>query len=85
MRNASRRFMLPALFLGGMLAGSAITVPAVAYYQPRMQAALGNLNSAYANPQAADADKGGYRVRAMNDVRDAISNVHAGIRHANGR
>jgi hypothetical protein len=85
MRNASRRFMLPALFLAGVLTGSAITLPAIAYYQPNMRAALTNLNSAYNQLSTADADKGGYRVRAMNDVTDAIRNVKLGIRYANGR
>jgi hypothetical protein len=83
MRNASRRFMLPALFLGGVLTGSAITLPAIAYYQPNMQTALGHLNIAYNSLYTADPDKGGYRVRAMNDVTDAIKNVKLGIRYAN--
>lgn len=87
MRAVSRRFLSPALFLAGMIAGSAISLPAAAQMmmgnQPRMQSALRNLNAAYADLQAASPDKGGFRVRAMNDVQDAISNVKRGMRYAN--
>jgi len=84
MRAVSRRFLSPALFLAGMIAGTAITLPAAAQMgQPRMQAALGHLNAAYAELQAASPDKGGYRLKAMSDVQDAIANVRRGVRWAN--
>jgi len=86
MRLLSRRLLSPALFLAGLVAGSALSLPALAQNfagQPRMASALRNLNAAYADLQAASPDKGGYRVRAMNDIQDAISNVRKGVRWAN--
>jgi hypothetical protein len=47
--------------------------------QPHMQAALSELQSARGELQAADADKGGHRVSALNLVASAISEVNAGI------
>jgi hypothetical protein len=86
MRAVSRRFLSPALFLAGMIAGTAITLPAAAQMglagQPRMAAALNHLNAAYAQLQAASPDKGGYRMKAMSDVQDAIANVRKGVRWA---
>ena len=84
LRTVSRRFLSPALFLAGMFAGSAFALPALAQRHPQtnMTAALAALNSAYGYLQAADPDKGGYRIKAMSDVQDAIANVKAGIRYA---
>ena len=47
--------------------------------QPHMQAALAELQSARGELQAADADKGGHRVNALNLIASAISEVNAGI------
>jgi hypothetical protein len=47
--------------------------------QPHMQAALDALESARANLDKADADKGGHRAKAIDLVKDAISEVRAGI------
>lgn len=47
--------------------------------QPNMVAARNSLNAALANLNAASADKGGFREQAMGFVRDAISEVNAGI------
>jgi hypothetical protein len=47
--------------------------------QPHMQAALSALQTAKAELEAAIADKGGHRVKAIALVNDAITEVHAGI------
>jgi hypothetical protein len=51
--------------------------------QPNMQMTLNHLNAAYAALQAATPDKGGYRVKAMSDIQDAIHNVRKGVHWAN--
>jgi len=47
--------------------------------QPHMQAALSSLQHAQDNLQQATATKGGYRVKAMNLVAEAIAQVNMGI------
>jgi hypothetical protein len=47
--------------------------------QPHMQAALAALESAKNNLERATADKGGHRSRALDYVKDAISEVKKGI------
>jgi hypothetical protein len=47
--------------------------------QPNMQAALNELNNAKRNLEAATADKGGHRAKAIDYVNEAISEVNAGI------
>jgi len=47
--------------------------------QPRMQAALDALQKARTELQAAVANKGGHRVKAISLVNDAIAEVKAGI------
>jgi hypothetical protein len=47
--------------------------------QPNMQAALNDLNNAKRNLEAATADKGGHRAKAIDYVNDAIREVNAGI------
>lgn len=47
--------------------------------QPMMQAARADLQTARRELQAAIADKGGHRVKAINLVNSAISEVNAGI------
>ncbi|MEJ7625134.1 MAG: hypothetical protein WKF34_14170 [Pyrinomonadaceae bacterium] len=60
---------------------SAIDETALGSYpdQPNMQAAKNHLQSALNNLQRASADKGGHRERAIDLVRDAISEVNKGI------
>ncbi|HEX4231122.1 MAG TPA: hypothetical protein VHZ07_20765 [Bryobacteraceae bacterium] len=48
--------------------------------QPRMEAALHALQNAMEQLNAAEADKGGHRVKAMSLVHDAIEEVRRGIR-----
>ncbi|HKP39040.1 MAG TPA: hypothetical protein VJT71_19435 [Pyrinomonadaceae bacterium] len=50
--------------------------------QPHMQAALAALESAKNNLERASADKGGHRGRALDLVKDAISEVKKGIEAA---
>jgi hypothetical protein len=47
--------------------------------QPHMQAALTALESARSNLDRASADKGGHRAKAIDLVKDAISEVKKGI------
>lgn len=47
--------------------------------QPHMTAALVALESAQNNLERATSDKGGHRAKALNFVRDAISEVKKGI------
>ena len=47
--------------------------------QPHMQTALAALESAKNNLDRATADKGGHRARAIDYVKDAISEVRKGI------
>jgi hypothetical protein len=83
MLSISRRLVGPALFVAGVALGTVVNAVALAAPQPYMQGAIQNLNAAYTNLQNASPDKGGYRVRAMNDVQDAIRNVRLGMRYAN--
>jgi hypothetical protein len=48
-------------------------------YQPHMQNALASLQTAKAELQLADPDKGGHRVNAINLVNQAITEVQAGV------
>ena len=53
--------------------------------QPHMQAALGHLESAKSELEAASADKGGHRTKAIELVDDAIAQVQRGIEFARNR
>ncbi len=53
--------------------------------QPRMRSALDHLFAARSELQAAESDKGGHRVRAMELVDQAIREVQLGIDYARGR
>jgi multidrug resistance efflux pump len=58
--------------------GEVFTTPA-APDQPHMQAALDHLREAKSNLERATADKGGYRVRAIDEVNLAIDETKKGI------
>jgi multidrug resistance efflux pump len=47
--------------------------------QPHMQAALDNLRQARSNLERATSDKGGYRVKAIDEVNKAIDETKKGI------
>ena len=51
--------------------------------QPRMHQALEELRAAAGSLEAADHDKGGHRVKALELTRAAIGQVEAGIRYDN--
>ncbi len=50
--------------------------------QPVMQAALGALQQAQTELNAATSDKGGFRVQALAAVQQAIDHVNAGMQYA---
>ncbi len=68
-------FVLTATLLVGIFVGQAIAD------QPHMQAALDHLRAAKAELQAAEADKGGHRVKAIALTSDAIAEVERGINY----
>ena len=76
-----RRMGMPAVILASALAGSALTGIALADY-PHMNSALTALYTAHNELQAAAADKGGHRSKAISYVNDAIAEVKAGIAYA---
>ncbi|MBK7864577.1 MAG: hypothetical protein IPJ65_39445 [Archangiaceae bacterium] len=53
--------------------------------QPKMKEALALLKDAKAALQAANADKGGHRVKAIEKVDEAIAQVEKGIEFDNKR
>jgi hypothetical protein len=57
--------------------------PAHADAQPKMQAALTALESARASLDAASADKGGHRAKALQATREAIEETRKGIAYDN--
>ena len=76
-----RSILFPGVFIllliVGYLAGCA-----TAGGQPHMQNALDNLNTARSELQAAEANKGGHRERAVNLISSAIDEVQRGIDYA---
>jgi hypothetical protein len=58
--------------------GRASAVP-----QPNMEAALGHLEQAKAALEKAEHNKGGFRVKAMEHVTQAIAAVREGIAQGN--
>ena len=78
MNRLSRRSVLSAA-LSLPLTGLVLTRQVRAADQPRMQAALQALKTARQELQAATADKGGHRVKALKLVNDAIIQVEKGI------
>lgn len=59
------------------------TKTAQADAQPNMVTALASLQVSKTSLQNATADKGGYRVKALQNVNDAIDNVKKGIEYDN--
>ncbi len=72
-RRAAAIGLSAALAAGGFAAGVAYAA------QPHMQAALGFLQNAKGELQAAEANKAGHRVNAIRLVNEAIGEVQAGI------
>jgi len=65
--------LLTIVLMGGFVAGRASAA------QPHMNAALDHLKLARRELDAALADKGGHRAKAIALVHDAITEVEAGI------
>jgi len=80
--STSRRSMFRVVAAGAAVATAAAVAgtatPAEAY-QGNMERALSNLYEALASLREASANKGGHRGNAMNLIRQAISEVEAGI------
>ena len=72
------RLIAALMFVFGILVGSVVVGTAQAY-QSRMVAARANLYAARTNLNAALADKGGHRAKAIDLVNQAIGEVNAGI------
>ncbi|MEY2527433.1 MAG: hypothetical protein QOE73_2204 [Verrucomicrobiota bacterium] len=53
--------------------------------QPHMKAALEHLRAARAELKMAEHDKGGWRVRAIRNVDQAITDTERGMNFARGR
>ncbi|MBL9108250.1 MAG: hypothetical protein JNM74_03220 [Myxococcales bacterium] len=74
-------FVLTGVVAAGI--GYETTKTAQADEQPKMQAALAQLQAAKGSLQNATTDKGGFRVKALQNVNDAIDNVKKGIEYDN--
>jgi hypothetical protein len=70
-------FVLAALL--GITVGFSSVRPASAEAQPRMVEAREHLKAGRASLDAAQADKGGHRVKAIALVDQALAEVNAGI------
>ncbi len=77
---------LTSFALASMLAASISTgalSSADADVQPKMRSALTSLRSALASLNAANTDKGGHRVKAIDLTKSAIEQVEQGIKFDN--
>jgi len=80
----SRRSILAGIPAGAALVGLGLASTAKAGdNQPHMETALKALQTALDELQAAEQDKGGHRVKAMEHVRMAIAEVQRGINFDN--
>ena len=70
---------LGAAGLAAAAGATVLTASAASAAQPHMDDALATLHMALHQLQVATPDKGGYRSKAINAVRAAISDVEAGI------
>jgi len=66
-----------ALFFAAVGAGTVLAAE-----QVHMEKALNSLQTALSELNAAQADKGGHRNKAISDVQDAISQTKAGMQAA---
>jgi hypothetical protein len=76
-----KRFRTHGLLVGAALA-TGIGIGYALAAQPHMQAAIGFLQSARGELQAASSDKGGHRVTAIGLIDQAIHEVREGIAYA---
>jgi len=78
MKRVLSVLFLAAVLVSGFAAGRAHAA------QSHMLSAMNHLRSARSELQAALADKGGHRERAIGIVDSAIAEVKAGIEYARG-
>jgi len=76
----TRRFVIPALLLVLTL-GSGFVAGRVSADQPHMNAALEHLREARHSLEAAEADKGGHRAKAIDYTDRAIHEVERGMQY----
>lgn len=75
-RTVALALVCATVLLAGFLVGRATAA------QPHMQAALDHLRAAKTELKVAEENKGGHRVKALNLVNQAITEVEAGIAYA---
>ncbi len=76
-----KRSLLATLPLAAITTAAALMVPLPAQAnQPKMKAALVNLNEAKENLEEANTGKGGHRGKAIELIEEAIEQVEKGIK-----
>ena len=80
-RTRIYRAILAALF-AVLLIGVGATVALATTYQPHMASAKSDLQSALNQLNASTPDKGGHRDNAISLVKQAITQVNAGMNYA---
>jgi hypothetical protein len=83
--NEGKRMQLKKIVVLGLSVTMVFSAGVVVGAQPHMQNALGSLQGAKSQLQQASNNKGSHRVRAIELVDQAISEVQAGINYAAGR
>jgi hypothetical protein len=76
LRSILTMLFLTAVLVTGFVAGRAHAA------QPHMNSAVRHLRSAHSELEAATADKGGHREKAMHIIDRAISETEEGISYA---
>lgn len=79
MRKIARRDLLAGIGMMGAAAALLVAPAPAQGDQPHMHAALDALRTARRELEAADADKGGHRAKALRFVQDAIAQVERGM------
>jgi hypothetical protein len=75
----SRKRQLATFGLVAAIAGAGFAAGYAYAAQPHMQAALGYLQNAKGELEAAEANKGGHRATAIRLINQAIGEVQAGM------
>jgi len=77
MKTSRNRIVVACLLCVVLLSG--FVMGRASADQPHMQAALDHLRAARAELDKSEADKGGHRMKAIQLVNDAISQVEKGV------